>query len=132
MRLLTIRVVYLRYGAENHMLRVARGAAESGLDVHAAFPRRNGTASMIRDCEEWKISYRPFDWTQRFNGRSLPRLLQMLKLLRQVRPDIVQYTASGWQNEIWVPSLACALSRIPMLAVFQTVVEPQPTPDWHF
>ena len=47
MKLLTIRDSRARYGAENHMLSVARGLVKHGVDVHAAFPCAPGTVSMI-------------------------------------------------------------------------------------
>lgn len=141
MRLLTIRVNRDRYGAENHMLRIACGAARRGMEVLAAFPRAEGTASMIRDCEAAGVSHLPFEWKPleagrgigrllpRGRGRSVPCFLQMRNLLRSVRPDVLQMTAGG-PDEILVPSISCALSQVPMLAVFQSAVGSTDLPAW--
>ena len=126
MRLLTILDSVVRYGSENHMLCVACGLVGYGVDVHAAFPCAAGTVSMIRDCKAAGVSYWPFELTRRFGP--LPRRwsvssnLQMLRLLRAVRPDVVQITAC-WPTQVWPAALACALCNIPLLAVFQLASE---------
>jgi glycosyltransferase involved in cell wall biosynthesis len=126
MRLLTILDSVVRYGSENHMLRVACGLVGYGVDVHAAFPCAAGTVSMIQDCKAAGVSYWPFELTRRFGP--LPRRwsvssnLQMLRLLRAVRPDVVQITA-GWPTQVWPAAWACALCNIPLLAVFQLASE---------
>ena len=122
MKLLTICDSRERYGSENHMLRVARGLAARGVDVHAAFPRAPATLSMIEDCEKAGVSYRPFDLHSRFG--LLPRRfsvssnIQMSRLLKSVRPDVVQITA-GWPTRVWPAALSCALCNMPALVVFQ-------------
>jgi glycosyltransferase involved in cell wall biosynthesis len=128
MRLLTIRVYHGRYGAENHVLRIARGAARRGIEVHAAFPRAAANASMIDDCKVAGVSYWPFDWNSLSNirprilpistARFVSQMLQIWTLLYAVRPDVVQFTAAT-PNEVYAPSISCALCHIPMLAVFQ-------------
>ncbi len=86
---------------------------------------------MIRDCEAAGVSHLPFEWKPLEDGRGIGRrltrgrggsvacFLQMRNLLRSVRPDVVQMTAGG-PAEILVPSISCALCRVPMLAVFQS------------
>jgi glycosyltransferase involved in cell wall biosynthesis len=126
MKLLTIRDARIRYGAENHMLRVACGVARHGIEVHAAFPRAPGMVSMIRDCEAAGISYWPFELNGRFGplpkDGSLSPCLQMLRLLKDVKPDVVQFTAA-WPTEVWAPAWSCALRNVPLLAVFQLAPE---------
>jgi glycosyltransferase involved in cell wall biosynthesis len=111
------------------MLRIACGVARRGMEVHAAFPRADGTESMIRDCEAAGVSYWPLDWKPLSSGRILPRtlpmeiravprILKLWNLLNAVRPDVVQITAA-WPTEVSIPSLACALYQVPTLAVFQ-------------
>jgi glycosyltransferase involved in cell wall biosynthesis len=126
MKLLTICDSHERYGSENHMLRVARGLVEYGVEVHAAFPRAPGTLSMIADCEKTGVTYWPFDLHSRFG--LLPRRfsvssnMQVLRLLKSVRPDVVQITA-GWPSRVWPGALSCAISGVPLLVVFQMAHE---------
>ena len=102
------------------MLRVAFGLLRHGVEVHAAFPQAAGTSSMITDCEASGVIYWPFD----YDGDSLiSRCRQVRKLLKDVRPDVVQLTA-GWPTEVIEPALACALMSVPMLAIFQLAREP--------
>jgi len=126
MKLLTICNSTIRYGSENHMLRVACGLARQGVEVHAAFPRVDGTASMVRDCEAAQVSYWPFDLTGQFGSypkdATVSPCLQMLLLLNAVRPDVVQFTAA-WPTYVWAPAWTCALYNIPLLAVFQCASE---------
>ncbi len=118
-----------RYGAENHIMRVACGAARHGFEVHAAFPKVEGTASMVQECEAAGISHRPFDWRpsrQAVECKAalpaalfqIPWFLQMRRLLRDVRPDVVQLTVNSWRG-LWVSSLSCAHFGVPTLVVFQ-------------
>ena len=110
------------------MMRIARGVARHGFEVHAAFPCAEDTTSMVRDCEAAGICHRPFEWNpskQLARKSSVPIavrqflwFLQMRSLLKAVRPDVVQLTAGSW-SEVLVPSLSCALFRIPTLVVFQ-------------
>jgi glycosyltransferase involved in cell wall biosynthesis len=124
MRLLTIVVSKERWGAQNHMLRVACGSARRGIEVHAAFPRAAGTGSMIDECEAAGVSYRPFDWNRLTESLSIrgarftSRIVQLLRLFNSVRPDVVQFTC-GWPTEVREPSISCALCNVPMLSVFQ-------------
>src|SRR5262245_35537098 len=101
MKLLTIRDASAHYGSETNMMRVACGVARRGVEVHAAFPRTLGTGTMIRECESAGITYWPFNLKGRFgllpHDESLSQCLQMLRLLRAVRPDVVQFTA-GWPD----------------------------------
>ena len=116
------------------MLCVARGLVRYGVDVHAAFPCAPGTLSMIQDCKAAGISYWPFELTRRFGP--LPRRwsvssnLQMLRLLKVVRPDVVQITA-GWPTQVWPAGWACALCNVPLLAVFQLASEKVSLPWLH-
>ena len=134
MKLLTIRDCRARYGSENHMLSVARGLVGHGVDVHAAFPSAPGTVSMIQDCKAASVTYWPFELNGRFGP--LPRRwsvssnLQMLRLLKAVRPDVVQITA-GWPTEVWPAAWSCALCNIPVLAIFQLASENVSLPWLH-
>ena len=56
--------------------------------------------------------------------------LQMLRLLRSVRPDVVQITA-GWPTEVWPAAWSCALCNIPVLVVFQLASEKVSLPWLH-
>ncbi len=126
MKFLTIRTHCLgRYGSENHMLRVAFGLLMYGIEVHAAFPRAEGTASMAADCRAAGVPYRPFDCDARTVAS---RCRQVRRLLKEVRPDVVQITA-GWPTQAIEPALGCALESVPMLAVFQLAPEPIALPQ---
>jgi glycosyltransferase involved in cell wall biosynthesis len=127
MKFLTIRTHCLgRYGSENHMLRVAFDLAKQGIEVHAAFPRAEGTASMAADCEAAGVPYRPFDCDARTVAS---RCRQVRRLLEEVRPDVVQITA-GWPDQVIEPALGCALMSVPMLAVFQLAPPPIALPQY--
>lgn len=106
------------------MLRVAFGLLQHGVEVHAAFPLTEGTASMAADCEAAKVPYISFDCDAR---TAAFRYRQMRGLLEVVRPDVVQFTA-GWPTRVIEPAMICALKGIPMLAVFQLAREPIPLP----
>ena len=56
--------------------------------------------------------------------------LQMLRLLKAVRPDVVQIT-TGWPTEVWPAAWSCALCNIPVLAVFQLASENVSLPWLH-
>jgi len=134
MRLLTICDSLIRYGSENHMLCVARGLVGRGVDVHAAFPCAPGTVSMIQDCKAAGISYWPFELNSRFGlfprRWSISPNLQMLRLLKAVRPDVVQITAA-WPTQVWPSAWSCALCNIPVLAIFQLAPEKVSLPWLH-
>ena len=51
----------------------------------------------------------------------------MLRLLKAVRPDVVQVTA-GWPTQVWPCAWSCALCGIPLLAVFQLAPEKETLP----
>jgi len=125
MKLLTIRThCQARYGSENHMLRAAYGLLRHSIEVHAAFPRADGTASMIADCKAAGIAYSPFDCDAKTVAS---RCRQVRGLLEQVRPDVVQFTA-GWPTQAIEPALGCALEGFPLLAVFQLASKPLSLP----
>lgn len=126
MRLLTMRLYSRRYGAENHMLRIACAAASNGIEVHAAFPSTPATSSMIDECTAAGVIHVPFEYNTETEGITAPRskstlrpnVLQIQSLLQTIRPDVVQFTA-GWPPEVTAPSIACAFCNVPLLAVFQ-------------
>ena len=109
------------------MLRVAVGAAKRGVEVHAAFPSTEATASMIRSCALGGVHYHPFDLgapARPFRGGSSPaRFLQLARLLDVVRPDVVQLTV-GWPGEAPRLVVPCAVKEVPALVVFQFAPEP--------
>ena len=108
------------------MLRVAFGLLLHGIEVHAAFPRAEGTASMAADCAAARVPCRPFDCDARTVAS---RCRQVRRLLEEVRPDVVQITA-GWPTQAIEPALGCALESVPMLAVFQLAPEPVALPQY--
>ncbi len=134
MKLLSIRHCWERYGAENHMLRVAVGAAKRGVEVHAAFPNTDATASMVRDCVLGGVHYHAFDPgapAPPFGGGSSPaRFLHVTRLLDAVRPDVVQLTV-GWAGEAPRLVVPCAVKDVPTLVVFQWAPNPWGLPAIH-
>jgi len=134
-RLLTLRKSTERYGAEEHVLRVAVGAAREGWEVHAAFPKTPGTESMIRDCSANAVSFHPFSyfnperrsfWSRNVLARGFTALhagYRMSRLIWSVRPDVIQLTV-GWGFETPQLVIVCALMQIPTMVVFQTAPAP--------
>ncbi len=102
------------------MLRVAFRLLRHDIQVHAAFPQSEGTASMISDCQAAGVSYSPFDCDA---DTAAARCRQVRKLLHAIRPDVVQFTA-GWPTQVIEPALGCALEGVPLLAVFQLAPKP--------
>ena len=55
----------------------------------------------------------------------------MLRLLKVVRPDVVQITAGWPTQQVWPAGWACALCNVPLLAVFQLASEKVSLPWLH-
>ena len=107
MKFLTIRTHCLgQYGSENHMLSVAFGLLLHGIEVHAAFPRAEGTASMIADCAAARVPYRPFDCDARTVASI--RCRQVRRLLEDVQARRCPDYGRMANPEPIEPALGCA------------------------
>lgn len=113
-------------GAEAYALTIASTAAKQGWDVHAAFPKTDGTASLIRDFLANSVRYHPLEIGV-FENRRLEilkrhvlRFARTVTLLLKLKPDVVQIVLP-WPDFGRSSILACGLLRIPTAVVFQLV-----------
>ena len=140
MRLLTIRKCRQRYGSEEHFLRVAKGAAANGWEVHAVFPTTDETQTMIQDCAEHGIYYHPWKGFLEHTSPKLyyslfvkalsllPSTYRLMRIIQTVRPDVIQITLAAIFETPLFP-LVSGILKIPSLVVFQVASEKLPVPD---
>ncbi len=124
-RLLMIFPSTLRGGVEEYNLTAAKGAARRGWDVHTAFPKVKGTASLVQDFEQSGITYHPLAIAEDHDSlpgmaRHLPRLFRTLRLLRSIEPDVIQITLPA-PDYCLGSILACGLLNLPTVVRFGLV-----------
>jgi glycosyltransferase involved in cell wall biosynthesis len=126
MRLLVILPSTIRGGAEEHALTLASAAAKEGWEVHAAFPKTQETASLIKDFQAAGTHYQPLNTSDsevrelKKVGKYLPQLIEVISLLFKVRPDVIQLNLPYPDRGLGC-LLACGLLKIPTAVVFQLV-----------
>lgn len=126
MRLLIIIPSTLRGGVEEYTLRIASAAVEEGWEVHAAFPRVEGTASLSRDFVASGVSYHSLAIAETKPRRmtrlkkDFPYLIRTASLLLRVKPDVVQIVLP-YTNYCYGSILACGMLRVPTLVRFGLV-----------
>jgi glycosyltransferase involved in cell wall biosynthesis len=125
MKLLLIFPSATRGGVEEYNLTVGSAAARQGWDVHAAFPRTSGTASLIEDFTQNGVHYHPIAIAETEHqpdslGRHFLRFIRVLTLLLWLRPDVVQVTLPYPIYALAV-ILACGLLKIPTVVRFGLV-----------
>lgn len=126
MKLLVLFPSTIRGGAEEHALTLAEAAVKKGWEVHAAFPKREETASLSEDFQKAGINYHPLDISDT-NVRELkkisdylPQLARTIAFLLKVKPDVIQLNLP-YPDRCLGPLIACALLKIPTAVVFQLV-----------
>jgi glycosyltransferase involved in cell wall biosynthesis len=125
-KLLLIMPSTLRGGVEEYNLTAARGAITQGWDVHAAFPDRSGTATLIQDFQDSDITYHPLNIAEDEHRlpsvtRHLPRFLRTLRLLTTLKPDIAQVTLPA-PDYCLGSILACGILQLPTVVRFGLVL----------
>ena len=125
-KLLMIFPSTLRGGVEEYNLTVSKDAVKRGWNVHAAFPKAEGTASLIQDFVESGIVYHPLAIAEHHNwlpgiARHLPRLLRTLRLLITLKPDVVQITLPA-PDHCLGSILACGILKVPTVVRFGLVL----------
>ena len=124
MKLLSIFPSTTRGGAENYALTIASAAAKEGWDVQAAFPKTQGTASLIQDFQKNGITYYPLNIAP-VGGRHfklfrehLPHFFKTISLLTKLKPEAV-HLSLPWPERGVDTILACGQLKIPTIVVFQ-------------
>ncbi len=118
-----------RGGAEDYTLTIGAAAAAAGWPVHAAFPRRSATESLLADFEASGVRCEPLEFCDIPNPGGIDprrrRFTRTLRLLNRLRPDCVLLQLCGIRYGL-ESLLALAWRRVPALVVFQLVREDQP------
>lgn len=136
-RLLTLFASHDRGGAEEYALTVGRAALESGWEVHAAFPRVPGTASLVDDFTGAGIRYHVLDaragapatgFVSRCR-RDVGSARACWRLSREIRPSLVHITVPSVSSGLG-GVLACGAQSIPAVVVFQAVARGAALVPW--
>lgn len=126
MKLLVMSSSAERGGVEGYALTIGSGAIAEDWDVHAAFPKTPGTASLIQDFVEQGVSYHPLAIDSPNLRRSraiteyLPHFIRTVLVLLRLRPKVV-LIGLPWPDYCLGVLFACALLRMPTVVVFQLV-----------
>jgi glycosyltransferase involved in cell wall biosynthesis len=123
MKLLIISPSTQRGGTEEYVSAIASAAAQAGWNVHAAFPKTEGTVSLIGDLDHQGVGYHRLDIAEAPVQRGktlrkyLPHLAQTLVLLLKLKPDVVQVNVPI-AGQCFGSLLACGFLKIPTAVVF--------------
>ena len=123
MRILLIIPSTLRGGVEEYSLKITSAAVKKGWDVHAAFPKAEGTASLIEDLTAEGVHYHRLEIAETTRGRLLtirkylPHFVRTTLLLLRLKPDVVQIVLPNPAHCLG-SILACGFLRIPTVIRF--------------
>ena len=125
MKFLVILPSTLRGGVEEYALTITSAAVKEGWDVYAAFPKTDGTISLIRDFTEKGVQYHRLEIAEdsRSSQKSTNHFLRLTRtfaLLFRLKPDIVQILLP-WPDVCLSSILVCGLLRIPTVVRFGLV-----------
>ena len=126
MKLLRLFPSIERGGAEEYALTIASAAVTQGWEVHAAFPHRDETTSLIRDFSGAGVRCHPLEIgetgsrSQQTKQRHLARMGYTLWALSRVKPDVILLVLP-WIGYGFGSILACGLLNIRTAVVFQLV-----------
>jgi glycosyltransferase involved in cell wall biosynthesis len=126
MKLLLIFSSIGRGGAEEYALAIGSAASREGWEVHAAFPRREGTASLIMDFTKQGMFFHPLEIPEKRLRRltsvrvTLPHMIRAVLLLIRVRPDVVIVNLPRPDVCVGVIT-ACASLKVPTAVVFHSM-----------
>jgi glycosyltransferase involved in cell wall biosynthesis len=123
MRLLLLFPSIGRGGAEEYALAIGSQASREGWEVHAAFPKREGTASLIADFRKGQMLYHPLEIPEKLVRRftsakvTFPQMIRTMVLLIRVRPDVVIVNLP--RPDVCMGSIAaCAFLKVPTAVIF--------------
>ena len=126
MKVLVITPSTMRGGVEEYALRITAAAVRAGWEAHVAFPKVDGVMALIQDFRHNGVSYHRLDISETLNGRwltvrkYLPHCLRTLKLLQQLRPDVVQIVLPN-PAHCYGSILACGYLQVPTVVRFGLV-----------
>jgi glycosyltransferase involved in cell wall biosynthesis len=115
-----------RGGAEEYALTVASAAVKEGWEVHASFPKTEGTTTLIQDFRVKGVSYHCLKITEpsvrkfRPVTEYLPQFAQTVALLLKIKPDVVMVNLP-WPDQCLGSILACGFLGIPTAVVFHLI-----------
>lgn len=146
MKLLVIIPSTKRGGVEEYSLKIAASAAGAGWEVAMAFPRTDGTSSLIDDVNRIGLVYYQLNVAEieiptlaeiskqhqalipilkdliipriQFDLRIIPHLWRTRSLLRKLKPDAVMIVLP-WPDFGLGSMLACGSWNVPTMVVFQ-------------
>ena len=123
MKLLMILPSTIRGGVEEYALKITSAVVKEGWDVHVAFPKCDGTTSLIPDFTAKGVHYHRLEIAET-NHHSLVaarkrflRFARTVALLLKIKPDVVQMVLP-WPNTGLDSILACGLLRVPTAVRF--------------
>lgn len=116
----------LRGGVEEYNLKITSGAIKEHWDVHVAFPKTEGTASLIQDFTAQGAHYHQIEIAEEHVcsllrlGRHLLWFARTVYLLLKVKPDVVQITLP-YPSFCFGSIVACGFLQIPTAVRFALV-----------
>lgn len=126
MKLLVIFPSTQRGGVEAYALTIATAAVKEGWEVHTAFPKTEGTASLIQDFQLQGVNYHRLEIAEKSTNKLTTvvkyflHLLRTVLLLRKIKPDVIQINLP-WADYCLGSILACGLLKIPTVVVFHLI-----------
>lgn len=115
-----------RGGVEEYALTIANSAVKQGWEVHAAFPKTDGTAFLIQDFQAQGIHYHCLKIAEESTNKLKTVVKHFLHLIRtaflllKLKPNVVQINLP-WADYCLGSILACGLLRIPTMVVFHLI-----------
>lgn len=116
----------IRGGVEEYTLKIALAAVKKGWNVHVAFPRAEGTVSLVQEFTSKGIQYHPLNIAEvgerKFEKpfKHLMRFIRTVAILFKIRPDVVQVNLPS-PKLCFGSIIACGLLKSPAVIVFHLV-----------
>jgi glycosyltransferase involved in cell wall biosynthesis len=127
LKLLVVMPSINRGGTEEYALKMATASVRKGWKVHVAFPKTEGTDSLVKDFSRNQIQYHCLKIHDSGNDPNYKALiiycLQFIRtflLLIRIRPDVILMNLP-WPNFSLGAILAFALLEVPTLVVFHLI-----------
>jgi glycosyltransferase involved in cell wall biosynthesis len=116
----------LRGGVEEYVLKIAAAGVKAGWEVHTAFPKSEGTASLVKDLTVEGVSYHQLEVAEVIYRKLatvrkyLPYFFRTIALLHHVKPDVVDINLPNPAHCIG-SIVACAFLKIPTIVRFHLI-----------
>jgi len=123
MRILIISPSRARGGAEEYLLTISSGLKGQGHEVWAAFPRTEGTASLIHDCNVRSVRFAQLSTFEDCGGSfwNIAALFlncfRTIWVLLKIRPDVVEIIRT-FPFKCLGGVLTCAILNVPAMVLF--------------